>query len=360
MGDDNRVLSLRPLSVVQPSSRILSIALEILEGKVVSRSQFPSPPRTHGIQDEVADVEIIVSLVCNESACLHGDVESVVVGPTAPHRCPLVRLVREEAVERKTTPPGTGDTGIIPEHTPRFSRITLITLVENVLGNVVFGSVEGDRVGGGGKLVGAVVTVIEQGGRSVDIHVEKASVPEPGVRVQQTVVGASRGQESRSHLGVTGGTKVPIVGCLGPGTVGSDAVDAAVQSVVDGLAEEVLGSSSGVVTEDRESTKGKATIANTIPVTRDAGSPPSEGDRGSIEDGPARPQAVEDHVVPHLLLLVIAQNVVKPIVSNGISGNHLSGIQKVACVPLVSRWTERARDRVLCGGLAADHFRSPS
>jgi hypothetical protein len=283
-----------------------------------------------------------VSLVSDALAGLHGDVESVVVGPAAPHRCPLVCVIREEAVERKTAPPRTRDGWIIPEHRPRLSRIALITLVEDVLGDLELGTVEDDGVGGGGELVGTVVTVVEQGGGSVSVHVEEAGIPELGVPVQQTVVGTGRGQESRSHLGVTGGTKVPVVGGLGPSTVRGDAVDAVVQSVVDGLAKEVFGGSSGIVTEDSKSTKGKTTIANTIPVTRDVGLPPSEVDYGSIKDGLARSQTVEDHVIPHLLLLIVGQDIVKPIVTNGIGGNHLGGIQKVLVVPFVSRRTEVA------------------
>ena len=102
-----------------------------------------------------------MGLVSNVLTSLHGDVESIIIGPAAPHRCPLVRVIREEAVERKAAPPGTGDRGVVPEHTPRLGRITLIALVENVLGDLELGAVEGDGVSGGGELVGAVVTVVE-------------------------------------------------------------------------------------------------------------------------------------------------------------------------------------------------------
>ena len=357
MRDDHCVLSLRPLPVVQPPGRILSIGLEVLEGKVVSGSQLSSPPRSHGIQDEVTGVKIIMGLMSDVLATLHGDKEGIAVGPAAPHRRPLVCIIQEEAVERKATPPGTSDSGIIPKHTPRLSRIALIALVEKVLGDLELGAVEDDRVGGGGEFVGTVVTVVEQGGGSVRVHVEEAGIPEFGVLVQHTIVGTGRGQEGRSHLGVAGGTKVPVVGGLGPSTIRGDTVHAVVQSVGDGLAKEVLGGSGGIITKDSKGTKGKATIANTVPVTRGIGLPPSKGDGRSIKDGLARCQTVEDHVVPHLLLLVIAQNIIKPIVSDGIGGNHLSGIQKVPVVPLVCRRTEVARGRVLQSGSATEFLR---
>jgi len=283
-----------------------------------------------------------VSLVTEVLACLHGDVESVIIGPAAPHRCPLVRVIREEAIEGETTPPGTRDRGVVPEHSPRLSRTALITLVEDILGNFELGAVKDDGVGGGGELVRTVVTVVELGGWSLRVHVGEAGIPKLGVPVQQTVMGTSRGQESRSHLGVTGGTKVPVVGGLGPSAIRGDGVDAVAQSVVYGLAKEVFGGSGGIVTEDSKSAKGKTTVANAIPVTRDVGLPPSEVDRGSIKDGLARSQAVEDHVIPHLLLLFVFQDIMKPIVTNGIGGNHLSGIQKVFVVPFVSRRTEVA------------------
>lgn len=188
------------------------------------------------------------------------------------------------------------------------------------------------------------------------IYVEETGILEFGIRVQQTVVGTSRGQESGSHLCVTGGTEVPVVGGLPPSTVGGDGVDTIAQSVRDGLAKKVFGGSSGIITEDSKGTKGKTAIANTVPVPRDVVRPPSKGDRGSIEDGLAGCQTVEDHVVPHLLLLVIVQNIVKPIVGDGIGGDHLSGIQKVPGVPFVSRRSEIARGRVLESNSAADHF----
>lgn len=360
MSDDHRVLSLRSLPVVQPPGRILRIACEVVEGEVVSRSQLSSPPCSHGVQNEVTGVEIVVSLMPDVVASLHGNEECFVIGPTAPHRRPLVRVIRKDAVERKTAPPGTGDSGIIPEHTPRLRSIALITLVENVLGDLERGAVKGDRIGGGGELVGAVVTVVEQGGGSVRVHVEEAGLPELGVRVQQGVVGTSRSHESGCHLGVTSGTEVPVVSGLSPSTVGGDAEDAVGQSVVDGLAKEVFGDSSGVVAEDGKGTEGKTAVANTIPVTRDVARPPSIGGGGSIKDGLTRSQTVEDHVISHLLLLVVAQNVVKPIVTDGIGGKHLSGIQKVPGVPLVNRRTEVARGSVLQSRSTADRFRKPS
>ena len=251
-----------------------------------------------------------MSLMCDVLSGLHGDKESVVVGPAAPHRCPLVRIVLEDAVERKAAPPRTCDGWIIPEHGPWLSRIALITLVENILGNLQLGTVEDDRVGGSGELVGTVVTVVEQGGGSVGVDVGEAGILELGVPVQQTVVGTSRCQEGGSHLGVAGGTKVPVVGGLGPGTVSGDAVDTIVQSIVDGLAKDVFGGPGGVITEDSKSTKGEATIADTIPVTSDVVRPPPKDGLGSIKDGLARPQTKGDHVVPHLLLLIVAQDIV--------------------------------------------------
>ena len=133
-----------------------------------------------------------MSLVSDIPSGLHGDKESVAVGPAAPHRCPLVRIVREEAVERKTTPPRASDGWIIPEHGPWLGSIALITLVENILGDLELGAVEGDGVGGRREFVGTVVTVVEQGGGSVGVDVEEAGILELGVLVQQTVMGTSR------------------------------------------------------------------------------------------------------------------------------------------------------------------------
>ena len=251
-----------------------------------------------------------MSLVSDESSSLHGDIKGIVVGPAAPHRRPLIRVVREETIERKAAPPRTRDGWIIPEHGPRLSSIALITLIKNVLRDLELGTIKDDRVGGGGEFVGTVVTVVEQGGGSVSIHVVVPGIHEIGVLVQQTVVGTSRRQEGGSHLGVAGGTKVPVVGGLGPSTVRGDAIDTVVQSVVDGLAKEVFGGSSGVITEDSKSAKGETAIANAIPVTRDVVRPPPIGGLGSIKDGLARSQTVEDHVIPHLRLLIVAQDIV--------------------------------------------------
>lgn len=102
-----------------------------------------------------------MGLVSDERSGLHGDIERVVVGPAAPHRGPLIRRIREEAIKRKITPPGTSDAWIIPEHGPRLRRVALITLVENVLRDLILGAVEDDRVGGGGELVGTCVTIVE-------------------------------------------------------------------------------------------------------------------------------------------------------------------------------------------------------
>ena len=299
-----------------------------------------------------------MGLVSDERSGLHGDIERVVAGPAAPHRCPLIGRIREEAVEGETTPPGTGDGWIIPEHGPRLRGVALITLVENVLGDLELGAVEDDRVGGGGELVGTGVTIVEQGSRSVSVHVIVAGIPELGVCVQQTVVGTCCGQKSRGQLGVTGGTEVPIVGGLGPSPVRGDAVDTVLERVVDRLAKEVFGGSSGIVTKDSKSTKRKATIANAIPVARDVGRPPSEDRVGSIEDRHARLQSVGDHAVPHLLLLIVGQNVIEPIVTDGVSGGELGGIQKVIGVPFVSGWTEGTRGRVLQSSSVTSQFKN--
>ena len=142
------------------------------------------------------------------------------------------------------------------------------------------------------------------------VDVREASILELGVPVQQTVVGTSRCQEGGSHLGVAGSTKIPVVGGLGPGTVSGDAVDTIVQSVVDGLAKDVFSGSGGVITEDSKSTKGEATIADAIPVTSDVVCPPPKDGLGSIKDRFSRSQTIGDHVIPHLVLLIVAQDIV--------------------------------------------------
>ena len=109
---------------------------------------------------------------------------------------------------------------------------------------------------------------------------------------------------------MAGSPEVPVVGGLGPSTVRGDAVDTIVQSVIDGLAKEIFGGSSGIITEDSKSTKGETTIANAIPVTGDVCRPPPIDGLGSIKDGLSRSQTVEDHVIPHLLLLIAAQDIV--------------------------------------------------
>jgi len=92
--------------------------------------------------------------VSSERSGLHGDVKGVAVGPAALHKVPLVRWVLEEAVERKIAPPSTRDAWITPEHGPRLGRVTQITLVEDVLGDLVLGALEGDRIRSGGEFVG--------------------------------------------------------------------------------------------------------------------------------------------------------------------------------------------------------------
>jgi len=62
--------------------------------------------------------------------------------------------------------------------------VALIALVEDVLGDLVLGAVEGNRVRSGGEFVGAMVTVVEQGGRSVSVHVVVAGIPELAVCVR--------------------------------------------------------------------------------------------------------------------------------------------------------------------------------
>lgn len=81
----------------------------------------------------------------------------------------------------------------------------------------------------------------------MSVHVIITGVPELAVCVKQIVVGTRRGQKTRCHLGVTGGTKIPVVGGLGPSPVGGDAVDTVLEGVVDGLTEEVFGGSGGIV-----------------------------------------------------------------------------------------------------------------
>ena len=242
---------------------------------------------------------------------LHSEEESIMIGPAAPHRCPLVRTVLEGAVQREVDPPRTADGRIVPEHAPWLSDIGLIALVESIMGAFVLGTVEHHGIGGGGKFVGSVVAIVEKGGGSPNVHVVVSGILDRGVLVQQAVVGASRGQESGGHLGVTGGTKVPVVGGLGPTTVGGNPVDAGVQGVADGLAKEVFGGSSGIVAKDSKSAKGETTIANAIPITRGVTArPPAINRVGSIEDGLAGSHAVLDHGIPHLLLFIVGQGVV--------------------------------------------------
>jgi len=57
--DNYRVLSLRPLPVVQPPSRILRITREVFVRVVVAGSQFLGLPRVQGDQNEVTDIEIV-------------------------------------------------------------------------------------------------------------------------------------------------------------------------------------------------------------------------------------------------------------------------------------------------------------
>jgi hypothetical protein len=63
-------------------------------------------------------------------------------------------------------------------------EVALIALVEDVLGDLVLDTVEGDRVRSGGEFVGAMVSVVEEGGRSVNVHAIVASIPELAVCVR--------------------------------------------------------------------------------------------------------------------------------------------------------------------------------
>ena len=104
---------------------------------------------------------------------------------------------------------------------------------------------------------------------------------------------------------MTSGTEVPVVGGLGPSPIRCHTVNAVLESIGGGLTKEVLCCSGGIVSENGKSTKGEATVANAIPVTRDIVRPPPVDGVASVEDGHTRPQSPLDHVSPHLLLLVV-------------------------------------------------------
>lgn len=62
-------------------------------------------------------------------------------------------------------------------------KIALIALVEDVLGDLVLGIIEGDQICGCGEFVGAVVTTVEQGCRSMSVDVVVAGILELAVCV---------------------------------------------------------------------------------------------------------------------------------------------------------------------------------
>lgn len=72
--DQERVLSLGPLSVVQPSLRVLCFTREVSRREVLGGSELTKPPLSHGINDKVSNIEITMSLMSGKFTRLHGPV----------------------------------------------------------------------------------------------------------------------------------------------------------------------------------------------------------------------------------------------------------------------------------------------
>lgn len=188
--DQNSVLSFSHFSVVFPTGGILSVTGEVIGRKVVARAQFTSPTCAKGVEDEIACIQVVVRLVTLVHASLHSQEQGVLVSPTASHRCPLIKTVIEEVIQRRAIPERPRDGRIVPEHTPWFGSVGLFTLVQGVVWMVVMLGIQEHGVGRGGKLVRTMITVIEKRCRAVGIHVELAGESKVRVGIEEAIVGS--------------------------------------------------------------------------------------------------------------------------------------------------------------------------
>lgn len=214
LAHQNGVLALSPLSVVQPPGRILIFALEITRGKVVTRTEFASPAMAQGIEDKVATVEIAMRLVSLEFPRFHCHVQCIDIRPRTSERRPLITTVLKGMVKRKTIPKSTGDAWVIPKHAPGICCVGHIALVQRILRYIKLRRVKHNGIGRSGELVWAMVAIVERRRRSIRVHVVKASEVVAGIRGEKAEIGTSRGEKRRSHLSMTSGCEVPIIGGL--------------------------------------------------------------------------------------------------------------------------------------------------
>ena len=79
------------------------------------------------------------------------------------------------------------------------------------------------------------------------------------------MVGAGCRHQPRRELRVASAAKVPVVGSLGPSAVILHAVHAVCSCIWYGKLDELLRNARRVFIQDRQSTEGQATVADTVP-----------------------------------------------------------------------------------------------
>jgi hypothetical protein len=334
------VLTLSRLGVVSPPGRALSFASKVVGGEVLTRTVLSSPSLTEGVNDEITDIEISMGLVTSQESTSHGDKRSVALGPARPHRSPSITLVVKVSVEREVGPPSTFVRGVVPEHAPRLGGIGVVSLVKGVSRLVELLGPEEERVGSGRELVGTVVTIVELGGQSLVVNVEHAGQVPLRSRLEQSLVVTVSGDECGDHLGGTGGSKVPVVGSLGPGPVIPNRSETVGLGVVGSVTQDGLSGSGSVLVDNGKGSHGKSTVDDTVPVSSDGVSsatrPPSVDSVGigsPVVHLLTKAQTESDDPASDLGLLLVRPNRVQPIVGDSVSGAELGDIEEMLGVP---------------------------
>lgn len=75
---------------------------------------------------------LTMSLVTLKRTGPHSGVHAIVVSPASSHRTPSRLVIIEKLIERKTVPPSTRHSWVVPEHGPRLSGSETIALPQGI------------------------------------------------------------------------------------------------------------------------------------------------------------------------------------------------------------------------------------
>lgn len=321
------------LGVISPPGRRLGLVGKVVGREVLPRTVLSSPSLTERVDHEIADIEITVGLMTDQGSASHGDKRPIPLGPARPHRSPSVTLVVEITIEREVGPPSALERGVVPEHAPRLGSVGVVPLVQGVPGLLESVGPEEERVGGGGKLVGTVVTPVELVSHALVVHVEQARQVPLRSGFEQSLIVAVGSDKGRDHLGGTGGSKVPVIRSLGPGPVISDGNHTGSLGVVGNVSEDGLGGPGGVVSEDGEGSHGHPSVTDTVPVSgdgiRSTSGPPGVDDGaigGTVVHALTKAETKVDDPASDLSPLLVGPDRVEPVVSDTVSRGEFGNV----------------------------------